>query len=174
MYGFLLEAVWEGTYVEAVAATEEGLLRVAQEYTQYYGQTDEAFTKEMCIQLRWGSPEDGWYENYEAGLFKNANELISQAHEAGFMEIGDQQLQQMCLEVLRELDGDQIFGDRDAREKIIIGVCDVGGDNTEEDFLGWVEAVNSPDVMAQLRSELKAADKSYQATKELQRLSRKD
>jgi hypothetical protein len=30
MYGFLLEAVWEGASVEAVAATEEGLLRIAK------------------------------------------------------------------------------------------------------------------------------------------------
>jgi hypothetical protein len=91
MYGFLLETSCEGYSVEAVAATEEGLLRSAQDYTKHYGKTGESFTQEMRIQLRWGSPEDGWYENYAAGLFENANQLISEAHEAELIEIYDQQ-----------------------------------------------------------------------------------
>jgi hypothetical protein len=127
MYSFLLQTSCEGYDVEAVAASEEGLLRAAQAHTKHYGQTSESFTQEMQIQLRWGSPEDGWYENYAAGFFRNANQLIAEAHEAESIEIYDLQLQQMCLEVLKELDSDRVFGVGKERERIVIGICYVGG-----------------------------------------------
>ncbi|MEH2106267.1 DUF4303 domain-containing protein [Nostoc sp.] len=161
MYGFLLEAVWEGTSVEAVAGTEEGLLRIAQYYAASEGQEDEELINYQGIELRWGSPEDGWYANYDADFFKRANQLLAEAHETGLMELGDQQLQQLCLEVLRQLDGAGVFGSGKTRQKIVIGVCDVGGDNTEKDFLEWAEAVNPPIVMERLRRELQEANEVY-------------
>lgn len=59
MYGFLLEAAWEGTSVEAVAATEEGLFRIAKYYAADEGEEDEESINHQRIQLRWSSPEDG-------------------------------------------------------------------------------------------------------------------
>jgi len=167
IYSVLLEAVWEGTCVEAVAGTEEGLLRIAQYYAAREGKQDEESLNRQCIELRWGSPEDGWYANYDAGFFGRANQLLSEVHEAGLMELGDQQLQQLCLEVLRELDADGVFGIGEARERIMIGVCDVGGDHAEEDFLRWAEAINPPVVMQRLRRELQAANELFQAAREL-------
>ncbi|BAT54402.1 hypothetical protein NOS3756_33710 [Nostoc sp. NIES-3756] len=161
MYGFLLEASWEGTSVEAVAATEEGLLRIAKYYTASEGKEDEQSINHQRIQLRWGSPEDGWYANYDANFFIRANQLLAFAHEAGLMELGDQQLQQLCLEVLRELDSAGVFANAETRPNIVVGVCDVGGDNTEEDFLQWAEAVNPPVVMERLRRELQEANEAY-------------
>jgi desulfoferrodoxin (superoxide reductase-like protein) len=73
------------------------------------------------------------------------------------MELGDQQLQQLCIEVLRELDENGVFPSAEIRQNIVVGVCDVGSDNTEEDFLQWVEAVNPPVVMERLRRELQEA-----------------
>ncbi|MEJ1935634.1 DUF4303 domain-containing protein [Nostoc sp. NIES-2111] len=161
MYGFLLEASWEGTSVDAVAATEEGLLRIAKSYAADDAKEDEQSINHQRIQLRWVSPEDGWYANYDANFFTRANQLLVQAHETGLMELGDQQLQQLCLEVLRELDSAGVFASAETRQNIVIGVCDVGGDNTEEDFLQWAEAVNPPVVMERLRRELQEANEIY-------------
>lgn len=169
IYSFLLEAVWEGTDVEAVAGTEEGLLRITQFYADREGKQDEESINRLRTELRWGSPEDGWYANYDAGFFDRANHLLSEAHEAGVMELGDQQLQQLCLEVLHALDADGVFGVGEAREKTMIGVCDVGGDHAEEDFLRWAEAVNPPVVMDRLRRELQEASESIRAATELRR-----
>jgi hypothetical protein len=73
------------------------------------------------------------------------------------------------LEVLKELDADQVFGVGKEREKIVIGVCYVGGDNSEEEFLKWAKSVNPPSIIERLRTELRAADESYQITQKLQR-----
>jgi hypothetical protein len=168
MYSFLLVAVWEGTYINSVAATEEGLLRIAEDYAEpCEGQLDQESFKSECARFRWGGYESGWYMNFDAEFFESANQLISDAHKIGLMVEGDQQLQQICLEVLRELDSNSIFGTGEAREKIVIGVSDVGGDHTEEDFLSWAEAVNPPVVMARLRSELQAQNELAKAAKEL-------
>lgn len=77
------------------------------------------------------------------------------------MELYDDRLIQLCLDVLRELDAAGVFGTGKVREQIPIGICDVGGDNTEEDFLAWAEAVNPPSVMEKLRRELQAADEAW-------------
>jgi hypothetical protein len=161
MYGFLLEAAWEGTSVEAVAATEEGLLRIAKYYAADEGKEDEESMNHQRIQLRWGSPEDGWYPSYDADFFTRANQLLTQAHETGLMQLGNQQLQQLCLKVLKELDSAGVFANPETRQNIVIGVCDVGGDNTEEDFLKWAEVVNPPVVIERLRRELQEANEVY-------------
>lgn len=161
MYGFLLEAAWEGTSVEAVAATEEGLFRIAKYYAADEGEEDEESINHQRIQLRWSSPEDGWYASYDADFFTRANQLLSQAHETGLMQLGDQQLQQLCLEVLQQLDSVGVFASAETRQNILIGVCDVGGDNTEEDFLKWAEVVNPPVVIERLRRELQKANEAY-------------
>jgi hypothetical protein len=160
MFGFLLVAVWEGYCVEAVAGTEEGLLRVVNEYRGRAGKSaDEEYIRAECVKFRWGGYEDGWYQNFDAKFFSKANQLISQAHDSGLIEMGDQQVQKICVEVLGELDSAHVFGIGDTREKITIGVSDVGGDHTEEDFLSWAEPVNPPTVMERLRRDLQEASK---------------
>lgn len=77
------------------------------------------------------------------------------------MQLGDQQLQQLCLEVLQQLDSVGVFASAETRQNILIGVCDVGGDNTEEDFLKWAEVVNPPVVIERLRRELQKANEAY-------------
>jgi hypothetical protein len=168
MFGFMLVADCEGYSVEAVVGTEEGLLRVVHEY----GKRDDEYIQAECIKFRWGGYEDGWYENFDAALFSEANQLISEAHNSGLMELGDQQLQQICIESLRELDSDHVFGVGEAREKITIGISAVGGDHAEEDFLSWAEPVNPPVVIERLRRDLQEANELIQAESELRRKAR--
>ncbi len=172
MFGFLLVAVWEGYSVEAVAGTEEGLLRVVNESGILAGRDDEESIRTECLKYKWSGYEDAWYENFDADFFSQANQLISDAHESGLMEMGDQQLQQICIEVLRELDSAEVFGVGAVREKITIGVSDVGGDHAEEDFLSWAEPVNPPIVMERLRRDLKESDELIKAELALRRKAR--
>jgi hypothetical protein len=173
MFGFLLVADWEGNCVEAVAGTEKGILRVVHEYGEREGKlVDDEYTQAECIKFRWSGYEDGWYENYDPVIFSTANQLISEAHESGLMEIGDQQLQQICIEALKALDSDRVFGVGEAREKITIGVSDVGGDHAQEDFLSWAEPVNPPIVMERLRRDLQKANELFQAESDLRRKAR--
>jgi hypothetical protein len=55
MYSFLLEAGWEGESVDAVAGTEEGLLRIAQYYAEHEGTQDEESFKAQCIQRKFNN-----------------------------------------------------------------------------------------------------------------------
>jgi Domain of unknown function (DUF4303) len=169
MFGFLLVAVWEGYSVEAVAGTEEGLLRVVNELGILEGKDDEESIRTECLKYRWSGYEDAWYENFDGNFFSQANQLISESHESGLMETGDQQLQQICIEVLRELDSAEVFGVGAVREKITIGVSDVGGDHADEDFLSWAEPVNPPIVMERLRRDLKESDELIKAELALRR-----
>jgi hypothetical protein len=144
MYALLLEVNREGTRVEAVAATEEGLTRLV-------GQGGESARR----RLRWASPEEGWYANYDAAFFEPANARIALAHSDGMMTAGDEQLHAVCLEALRELDALDVFGTEAAREKVLVGLCHVNGDHTTEEFLRWARAVNPPVVVQRLRREMK-------------------
>lgn len=157
VYGFLLEAAWEGTTVESAVGTEEGLLRIAQYYALREGKEDEESVNRHRTKLRWASPEDGWYVSQGKRFFDKANQLLAEAHEADLIKLGDQQLQGLCLDALRSLDADGVFGKGQSREKLTIGICDVGGDHSETDFLQWAEAVNSPVVLARLKHELQEA-----------------
>ncbi|MGA7932802.1 MAG: DUF4303 domain-containing protein [Kovacikia sp.] len=173
MFGFLLVAVWEGYCVEAVAGTEEGLLRGVHEYAERKGKRDDdEYIQAEYIKSRWDGYEDGWYENLDDAFFGQANQLISEAHDSGLMEMGDQQLQQICIEAFKALDSDHVFGVGEAREKITIGVSDVGGDHAQEDFLSWAEPVNPPVVMERLRHDLQKANELFQAESALRRKAR--
>ena len=122
MFGFLLVAEWDGSCVEAVAGTEEGLLRVVHEYGEHEGKfVDDEYIQAECIKFRWSGHEDGWYENFDPVFFSTANQLIFEAHKSDLME-GDQQLQQICIEALAELDADHVFGVGEAREAPLGGI----------------------------------------------------
>jgi hypothetical protein len=160
IYGILLEAAVEGDNVYAVAGTEEGLSRVAQKYEEKHGYRAQngdthTFLRKM---LRWGSPEDGWYARYDAPFFNRANKLLTRAREAGLIKMFDGTLNELCLKALRELTRAGVFGKPKFKKRPIIGICYVGGDNSEKEFLGWAERVNSPSTLARLRAEMAEGD----------------
>src|SRR5207249_3020467 len=101
--------------------------------------------------LRWGSPEDGWYARYDARFFDEANRLLREAREQGALEMLDHPLNNVCLEALRELDDAGVFGTGDERDEVLIGICYTGGDNSEQEFFGWAEKVNPPQVIERVR-----------------------
>lgn len=151
IYGFLLEVNCEGTSIEALAGTEEGLTRIAKEYAK--SDADRTEIDEWRIQLRWASEEGGWYASYEKGYFDRANQFLLEAREVGLMELYDERLNRLVLEVLQELDREGFFGRGEVREGKAIGMCYVGGDNSEEEFLSWLAQVNSPEIVARVKQE---------------------
>jgi hypothetical protein len=155
MYGFLFELPCEGTHAHAAAATEEGLIRVADRYASrgYRAKTGDTPTV-LRTWLRWAGPEDGWYQGNDTNAFLRASQLLDDAFAAGFMKSFDGQLNDLALAALRDLDALGEFGSGADRERVVLGMCYIGGDNSDEEFLGWAKRVNPPAVMKRLRREL--------------------
>jgi hypothetical protein len=168
LYGFLLEAAPEGDNVQAVAGTEEGLTRIAEHYATNLGYRARKGKTLPLLRtlLRWGSPRDGWYVRFDAIFFDEANRLLQEACEQGAIEPFDGKLNGLCLEALRELDDAGVFGTGEERDRVLIGICYVGGDNSEQEFFGWAEKVNPPPVIERVRSE---REQGFKASRRVER-----
>lgn len=104
--------------------------------------------------LRWAGPEDGWYQGLETEAFVPTSQHLDEAVAAGWMELYDGQLETQALAALRQLDAEGVFGRGANREVVVLGLCYIGGDNSDEDFLAWAEQVNPPVVMERLIREI--------------------
>lgn len=148
LYGFLFEISCEGFSAHGAAATEEGLRRYAEEYAA----EDGGDADQLQAEFRWGSTEDAWYQQPDAA-FDAVNRLLARAEREGLNEMCGGVLEGLCIDVLKELDAAGTFGTGAARERVILGVCYIGGDNSPEEFLGWAKQVNPPRVFKRLRAE---------------------
>jgi hypothetical protein len=148
LYGFLFEVSEVGYAANGAAATEEGLLRYATKYAEEEG----GDVSERAAEFRWGSTEDGWYQE-PTKPFDGVNDLLERAEEQELYAEYSGVLEQLCLDALRELDAAGMFGSGPERERVAIGVCHTGGDNTEQQFLGWAKQVNPPIVFKRLKAE---------------------
>lgn len=151
LYGFLLEVSCEGFSAHGAAATEEGLTRYAEKWVAEEGGKLNRWKAEF----RWGSPEDAWYQQPDAA-FNKVNQLLRKAEQQELYERYDGTLNELCIDVLKEMDAAGVFGTGPDRERLIVGLCYIGGDNSEEEFLGWAKQVNPPKVYKRLRQELQA------------------
>lgn len=159
LYAFLFEISCEGFAAHGAAATEEGLARYAQDQlaeVKPIKTADPLATLRSCF--RWAGPEDGWYQQPESA-FAAVNKLLSRAEAEGLYEMYDGSLSEICLLALREMDQARLFGTGKERGRVVIGICNIGGDNSDEEFLAWAKQVNSPSVMKRLRQELKQSRK---------------
>ncbi|HEX4609247.1 MAG TPA: DUF4303 domain-containing protein [Urbifossiella sp.] len=142
----------EGTHAHAAVATEEGLTRVAKKYMakDYAAGLDDAVPL-LRTWLRWAGPEDGWFQGLNSDAFTPASKLLDEAFAAELIKPFDGQLEALAQAALRQLDVVGVFGTGVAREAITLGLCYIGGDNSDEEFFAWAEDVNPPTVMQQLR-----------------------
>jgi len=159
LYAFLFEISCEGFSAHGAVATEEALARHAKaqlaEVKPIKASDPLAVVKSG---FRWAGPEDGWYQQPDAA-FDAANDLLSRAEAQNLYEMDDGSLNEMCLQVLREMDKAGQFGKGDERDRVVLGICYIGGDNSDEEFLEWAKQVNPPSVMKRLRQELKQSRK---------------
>lgn len=155
MYSLLFELPCEGTHAHAAVATEEGLARIAEKYaSKGYRISDGETLTALRIWLRWAGPEDGWFQGNETHCFDRVSNLLDEAFAAKYMEMFDGQLNDLALATLRDLDVRGVFGSTAERERIVLGMCYIGGDNSDEEFLEWAERVNPPAVIERLRREM--------------------
>ena len=152
LYGFLFEISCEGFSVHATIGTEEALDRFAESVA---GPSDHAAIQSARTKFRWGSPEDAWYQLPDE-VFDTANRLLAQAEVQGLYELYDGTLERLCIEILRNLAQAGTFGDGPDRERISLGLCFIGGSNSEKEFLGWARQVNPPRSYERLLRELPA------------------
>jgi hypothetical protein len=156
MYSFLFELPCEGTHAHAAVATEEGLIRVAEKYAGWgYRAKDGDTAVALRTWLRWAGPEDGWFQGGDMDCFVTVSDAVDEAVAAGHMEPFDGQLNTLALAALRAMDARGVFGVGIERDMVVLGMCYIGGDNSDEEFLGWAEEVNPPAVMSRLRREIK-------------------
>ena len=161
-YAFLFEIACEGFSVHGAVATEEALARYSK------AQLAKVKPIEACDPLavvqsffRWAGPEDGWYQQPDAA-FNAVNGLLRRAEAENLYTMYDGSLNEMCLHVLREMDQASCFGKGEGRERIVLGICYIGGDNSDKEFLGWAKSVNPPSVMKRLQRELKQSRKDFE------------
>jgi hypothetical protein len=149
LYGFFFELSREGDLARGAAATDEGLSRFAEErLAQDGGNLDK-----LRAELRWGSTEEAWYQAPGSAFIK-VNKLLRQAEQQGLYEMYDGTLNGLCLDVLKEMDTAGAFGAGPDRERVVVGLCYIGGGRKAE-FLEWAKQVNSSKVVKRLERELK-------------------
>lgn len=71
------------------------------------------------------------------------------------MDYFDGQTQKYAFEALKLFVHGEHFVDEKSREKIVVGICYSGGDNSDEQLLDWAKMVNSKKVIDRLKKELK-------------------
>jgi hypothetical protein len=158
-YAFLFEVACEGSDAHGALATEEALGRHVTKMIRRGYRAKRGDDRDVALSgFRWAGPEDGWHQQPDAA-FDVVNEIIGKAVQEGYYEMYDGTLERVCLAALRELDAEGVFGRVKERESVVLGVCYIGGDNSDEEFLGWAKEVNPPAVYRGLMNELKQSRK---------------
>jgi hypothetical protein len=150
VYAFLFELSAVGYAANAAIATHESLHRFAEECADSYDNDLERAKDD----LRWSSPENGWYQSPDEA-FRATNRLLDIAERNALYPEYDGTLETLALAALKTMVSSGTFGGADALERMTLGICYTGGDNSDEEFLKWASAVNSPSVLERLKTELK-------------------
>jgi len=162
VYAILFEVDVSGTYTIRIAGSEESLNRLAEKYiAKGYRVRSGDLLGSLRAFLRWDAPgddRDGWYwGNQDEDI--PLTRMIEQAVKAELIREydEDQPLRKLCLEALRELDNEGVFGRGQDRERLVIGVtcCEVGFG--EEEDMEELATLNPAPTITRLRQELMAA-----------------
>ncbi|MBN8599866.1 MAG: hypothetical protein J0M26_02360 [Planctomycetes bacterium] len=99
-------------------------------------------------------PENGSFQ-FDDKYFRKSNKLLEQGFDCGLLDYFDGQTQKYAFEALKLFVYGEHFVDEKSREKIVVGICYSGGDNSDEQLLDWAKMVNSKKVIDRLKKELK-------------------
>ncbi len=162
MYAILFEVDVSGTYAIRVAGSEESLTRLAEKYiAKGYRVQSGDLLETLRSLLRWhvaGDDLDGWYWGNQDDDAQ-VTELIEQAVRSGLIEeYGEvQPLRTLCLEALRELDSEGVFGSGGEWERVLLGICCCEVGFGEDEDLEELATLNPARKISRLRRELQAA-----------------
>lgn len=142
LYGFALIFSTATPQIQAAFATEERL----STYTKRYCLSrDQTLTPELLAikrtDLRWVSLDRGW-------LIVDLTDLMDVDPEYSVPELGpDRALESLCMEALRALDQQGLFGQGEIRQQITLGVTE---DQDPQRFLQQARHLNPVEVVNQL------------------------
>ncbi len=160
LYAVMFEVDVSETFAIRIAASEESLTRQAERYAaKGYQVRSGDLLEALRAMSRWDAPGDsriGWYwGNQDDDL--PVTQLIDQAVQTGRIREYDewQPLSRLCLEALRELDAERVFGTGVERERLLIGTtCVEFGFCESEENIAELATLNPPATIARLRREL--------------------
>ncbi len=166
IYSFLFEISEDGYDAHGAIGTEERLTqfaskKIADGTAAYWVDDPDHITLDRVKSVfRWGSTEDAWYQSADKS-FASVNKLLIQALKADLFGEEDYSFEKLYIPVLKELSDAGEFGTTNDREQIVLGICHIGGDNSEADFLRWAKLADPVKVFERLRMQLKSAEDEH-------------
>jgi hypothetical protein len=163
LYAVMFEVDVSETYAIRIAASEESLSRQAERYVAkgYQARSGDLLGL-LRAKSRWDAPGDsriGWYWGNQDDDIA-VTQLIDQAVQAGLIREYDETrpLSRLCVEALKDLDSEGVFGVGVKRESVLIGTTCVEVGFGEAEDLAELETVNPPATIDRLRQELSAEE----------------
>jgi hypothetical protein len=162
IHAVMFEVDVNGTYAIRVAGSEESLSRLAEKYISRGYRTRSGDLREsLRAFLRWAAPgddKDGWYWGDQIEDLP-VTQMIEQAMQMGLIPECDENetLRSLCMEALRELDNEGVFGKGRDRERLLIGVTCCEVEFGERRHMKELATLNPAPTIARLRQELLAA-----------------
>jgi hypothetical protein len=156
-YSFGIYTAPRAEYLMVTASTEEGLARATAECVRKYG-GDPAL---RAVSLRW-SPCDSPLHS-EGELLPQSTAL----RDAGPDPYEDSPeadgavalVFELAVEALAELDRLQVFGPEAERSDLVLGIW--AGDQTDEDRIAFVRALNAPVLAERFARELEEGSRAF-------------
>ncbi|MGL6344326.1 MAG: DUF4303 domain-containing protein [Waterburya sp.] len=150
-YAFFIRVSPEGNSVYTLILSEEQLSDIAKYYSTNEKQIlDTKYFSLLRQSLRWAVGEQWFVLNND--LLKDVNLLILNAIENGEIELFDGVVENICLEVLKSLQKQKFFLHNFPR--IVVGLTHRS--ESDEEFLNWIQKVNSLEILEQVKQELSA------------------
>ncbi|MEO7714565.1 MAG: DUF4303 domain-containing protein [Capsulimonas sp.] len=151
-YAFVLTPLQNSEYGASAFGTEQMLDRTTRKYaSEGDSSQDAASLSSLRETLKW-NPWDGYdFSDYDKRDFSKA---VTFPFEERIFEVEDDDMIEICIEVLRRLDKQKCFGEGEMRNKIAIGVA-FGED--ERILEKTISTLNPPSVAFRVAQEMKRA-----------------
>ena len=158
-YSFALFTSGDMAYVFPTASTEQGLTQVAHQYFEK-GEATGSNLQQERDSLRW-SPGDSPLHMEGQPFFEAVNKLtatigdiVGEFPEDSWDEFDAfvAQFMTVCINVLKRLDAEGLFGRDDQRNAITLNI--LMGDQSDEEMLKYAKLLNPPPAYERFRKEL--------------------
>jgi hypothetical protein len=150
IYGYSLALHPLGGFVSLAVGTERQLASAVERYKAKWSSSDGDLDGLLRRRLRWNC-DDGWH--YLKHEFDRANLQLAALIKAK-PEAGQRLAHGTCVVALQELDWDGAFGDRGARDTVVVNIY--YGDQRDEDLVTWAKQLNPFPVAQRFETELRA------------------
>lgn len=151
-YAFFFCLPPEGNFVYPLILSENYLSNRVQDYYQRgYRTLNNDFTNTMKISFRWHTGEDWFTAN--PNLSRASNREIAKAIDSGHIQLFDRQVEKLCLQALKELDNEGLFGDTNNR--LVLGLTHRS--ESYEEMMEWIEELNPVNLANKVVIEIQQA-----------------